>query len=295
MSAETPPKKKARYEVEQDAQQKDDLSFPGMGEGPMEWRKSLQDDGFCVLTVNIANKSASHIAHELPVRLFGASHVQAVAQPAEVSERVLATRGIVREETFNAHTDGHAYGDLYPDYFLLVCERQSSDGGENFLVDGEAVLTDLAAHPETAWVVQALQSTCIDQTSKQHCVSPAVQKTSHGRRMFKARLPGPPTMFQAQRVAANSSNPSRDKEMIDSYHAAIQRRVDTGKRWKLQPGEALLVDNYRMFHGRESYADPDRLLWRIWFWTDQCKGVPEGELFSTPGNFNGSSIGPDKA
>merc|ERR1711979_69487 len=107
---------------------------------------------------------------------------------------------------------------------------QSTNGGQNFLVDGEDVLADLAADESNAWVVEALHSVAIDQTSKQPCISPALQKTPSGRRMFKARLPGPPSMFQAQRVASDSSNVIRDAEMISSYHAAIQRRVDIGRR-----------------------------------------------------------------
>ncbi len=41
-----------------------------------------------------------------------------------------------------------------------------------------------------------------------------------------------------------------------------------------------MIDNYRMFHGREPYADLDRLMWRVWIWTDESKGVPEGMLHS---------------
>merc|ERR550514_1107847 len=91
----------------------------------------------------------------------------------------------------------------------------------------------------------------------------------------------------------DSSDPDRDAEMIRLYHEAIQRRVDQGFRVKLAPGEALLVDNYRMFHGREPYANPDRLLWRTWLWTQNSKGVPEGEIFSTPGSGSGAGIQAD--
>ena len=43
------------------------------------------------------------------------------------------------------------------DMFVLI------GGGENFLVDGAAILSNLAANPCTAWTVQALQSTTVRQ------------------------------------------------------------------------------------------------------------------------------------
>lgn len=42
-----------------------------------------------------------------------------------------------------------------------------------------------------------------------------------------------------------------------------------------------------MFHGRDPYQDEERLLWRVWIWTDGCFALPEGELQSTPGNSAG--------
>ena len=41
-----------------------------------------------------------------------------------------------------------------------------------------------------------------------------------------------------------------------------------------------MVDNYRMFHGRDPYTDADRMLWRVWVWTRDALGVPELELAS---------------
>ena len=42
-----------------------------------------------------------------------------------------------------------------------------------------------------------------------------------------------------------------------------------------------------MFHGRDPYCDPRRLLWRCWLWTTASRGLPDvpiEELHSTPGN-----------
>ena len=30
-----------------------------------------------------------------------------------------------------------------------------------------------------------------------------------------------------------------------------------------------------MFHGRDPYSDPHRLLWRCWLWTTASRGLPD--------------------
>jgi hypothetical protein len=32
----------------------------------------------------------------------------------------------------------------------------------------------------------------------------------------------------------------------------------------------VLVDNFRLLHGRDPYQDLRRKLWRLWLWTDGC-------------------------
>ena len=50
---------------------------------------------------------------------------------------------------------------------------------------------------------------------------------------------------------------------------------------KLEAGDAVVIDNYRMFHGRAPYSSGDRMLWRQWVWsTDSAHGVPGGPLYS---------------
>src|SRR5690606_33495845 len=46
-------------------------------------------------------------------------------------------------------------------------------------------------------------------------------------------------------------------------------------RFSLRPGEALCVDNYRVLHGRDPYEGA-RFMWRIWAWTTDGNGVPDG-------------------
>ena len=245
---------------------------------------ALRERGACILE---GCGKARDDAAALPGRLFG-DRLRAAPEPAEVSDRVLSTRGIKMEETFRAHTDGHAYGDLMPDYFMLLCAQNCAQGGGNFLVDGYAMLDELGEDPAVAWAPSALEARKVDQTSRVPSVTPVVMRAPDGRRALRLRMPGPPTAFAAQRPSADSQDPERDAEMLGIYHSAAERGAAAAPRVRLGPGDALLVDNYRMFHGRDPYSDGRRLLWRVWIWTDGARGVPEGELQSTPGDKAGA-------
>ena len=243
----------------------------------------LREDGYCIL--ENAGTSQTEAA-ALPRRIFGET-LAAAPEPAEVSQRILGARGINKDDTFRAHTDGHAYGDLFPDFFLLLCAHASEKGGGNFVIDGYSVIDSLAAAADTAWVAKALEETPIEQTSRVPSITPVVLRAPDGRRALRCRLSGPPAAFAAQRVSPNSDNPDQDSRMLAIYHEAVETAAQAADRIYLKPGDALVVDNYRMFHGRDPYTDPSRLLWRCWIWTSASRGVPRAELHSTPGNTAG--------
>jgi hypothetical protein len=163
-----------------------------------------------------------------------------------------------------AHTDGFAYGDRYPDYFMLSCAHASPVGGESFLVDGESVVAQLAAQRGGRDLVERLQTVPVDQTEPgmQRSVSPVIGRTKVGRLMLRR--------FPFQRAADDSREPERDAAMISAWHEAVTAAA----------ADVAVIDNYRMMHGREGYADLDRLMWRVWVWTTGAWGVPAGRLHS---------------
>ena len=167
------------------------------------------------------------------------------------------------------HTDGFAYGDHYPDYFLLNCAHASPDGGESFLVDGEAVVDHLAGRPGGGALVQRLQDIAIDQAEPvmARSVTPVIGRTPAGRLMLRR--------FPHQRPSDDSVDPARDIVMITAWSDAIATAAASAPRFTLRAGDVAVVDNYRMMHGREAYADLDRLLWRVWVWTTSAFGVPD--------------------
>jgi alpha-ketoglutarate-dependent taurine dioxygenase len=178
------------------------------------------------------------------------------------------------DDPLQMHTDGFAYGDHYPDYLLLLCANSSDEGGESILVDGYALLDQLAAAPGGAALVEDLETVAINQTEDgmRHSVSPVVITTPSGRRALRR--------FLFQRPADDSADPEGDARLIERWRQACDAAAETAPRFKLGPGEAYVADNYRMLHGRESYTDHDRLMWRVWVWTDASNGLPAGLLHS---------------
>jgi alpha-ketoglutarate-dependent taurine dioxygenase len=220
--------------------------------------------------------TTAHDAVAAAHAIFGRDVLQAPS-PSEVRfggdrDRRLPT--IDNTTPLPAHTDGFAYGDRYPDYFLLSCAHSSPLGGESFLVDGEAVVDLLAARRGGRDLVERLQTVPVDQTEPdmQRSVSPIIGRTTTGRLMLRR--------FPFQRPSEDSTEPERDATMIDAWKDAITAAAERAPRFKLQAGDVAVIDNYRMMHGREGYADLARQMWRVWVWTTSAWGVPDGRLHS---------------
>lgn len=233
----------------------------------------LQQDG-AVIVENVGPEETD--ARQLAYDLFG-SRVLAVPPAARVFDGgEKDNKGdLDNTQTLPPHTDGFGYGDLYPDYILLDCVNSSPAGGESFLVDGYAVLEALRQSPQHAWVADALNTVIIDQTEEgmQASESPVIQHTEQGRMMLRKTI--------AQKPRASSTTPERDSEMVQVWKAAVNAAMQHAPLFKLAPGQAVAVDNYRLLHGRLPYTDMGRLMWRVWLWTeDSLAGPPDLPLHS---------------
>ncbi|MEL6982799.1 MAG: TauD/TfdA family dioxygenase, partial [Actinomycetota bacterium] len=229
-------------------------------ENRSEVAAAVRDHGAVVVT---GVEPGAEAARQLASDIFG-DRVRAVPEAAKVTdggEKDRKPDGLDHRTRSRAHTDGFAYGDLCPDHFLLACERHSGVGGESLLLDGYAILDRLAATPATAELADELSTTIIDQTEPgmRPSFSPIVRATPSGRRMLRRT--------SDQYPAPDSADPDHDAEMIRLWKLAIDiasDAIDSSQRPKLGAGEAVVVDNYRMFHGREAYTDLGRLMWRVW-------------------------------
>lgn len=241
--------------------------IPAIASSTADAHARLVEDGAVV--INSIGPDAED-ARGLAFDLFGEA-VLAVPPAARVfdgGEMDNKGPGVDHTTRLAAHTDGFGYGDFYPDYILLDCVNASAGGGESFLIDGYAVLEALRQDHDTAWVPDAMASVAVNQTEAgmQESISPIVQHTPAGRLMVRKTLD--------QRAAPDSPDPQRDNLMVQLWRDTAEAAVATAPRFKLSPGQAVVIDNYRMLHGRDAYTDLGRLLWRVWVWTKASKAGP---------------------
>jgi gamma-butyrobetaine dioxygenase len=196
----------------------------------------------------------------------------ALPDASAVREGGEGDRGLVgATEEMGVHADGFAYGDRHPDALFLLCARQSEEGGQSMLVDGQGVLQQLAhIDPE---LHRFLHEVPVDHTEPDmHAAcSPIVLRLPSGRCAIR-RSP-------YLRPAADSVDPDRDATMIGRWSDLLGALGTVAPRFTLHPGEVLCIDNYRMLHGRGPFAG-ERVLWRIWAWTPESNGLPSGALHS---------------
>ena len=77
---------------------------------------------------------------------------------------------------------------------------------------------------------------------------------------------------RSMREVEGAPDAAEQAELIAWWKANVDRASASAPRFKLAPGDAVCMDNFRMMHGREPYTDPNRLLYRVWVWT--TAGLP---------------------
>lgn len=264
----------------------------------------LAEEGAVILT-GIDTGAWEFEAQRLPQRLFAGRLLPVVPMVKGVhDEHQQLDTAVDRHSaghTFSGtallpHTDGYMYGDPFPDYIFLLVESQDVNGGENFVVDGEAVRRRL---PEE--VLRTLDSVPVDLTERAHnsvadgreAKGPVFQRTPQGRLHWRRQLR---TSAYREAIDAQASGASAGTVMpyqslwaplageadaqaaLDAADAAVQLEASLAPRFRVEPGEALLLDNFRLLHGREGYSGGvcERRVWRVWCWTDGGNGFPEG-------------------
>ena len=127
-------------------------------------------------------------------------------------------------------------------------------------------------------------------------ISPIVRPAPGGRRIVTMATGGQHPASATQKRAAKAMRPSddsrvstnnragwdeeeaydRDQRMIDGYKDAVFSATAHAPRFKVQPGEAIIVDNYKLWHIREGFTSLERKSWRVWMWKEgDCYGVAD--------------------
>ena len=155
------------------------------------------------------------------------------------------------------HTDGFAYGASAPDVFFLVCTTPSAGDGMSFLVDQLALLDALAAcdapGPE---LVDFVRHHVVDQTEPgaHPALGPIALPLPNGRAAVRRSI--------AVRPADDDPDPARTARLLTLWQGLLDAVAALVPRFRLEAGDAIVIDNTRVAHGRDAYTADDRLLWR---------------------------------
>ena len=169
-----------------------------------------------------------------------------------------------------AHYDGFAFGDFCPDHMFLWCERPCSQGGASFLVDAVKVLTLLSeedpAFAEFAWNVDIDHS---EPGAPQGIHAPIARLVGGARTQVRSHP------YQAPVLGPDEA---ADWPFVERWGRAVAAARMTGPRFRLQAGDMICIDNYRLLHGRDAFVEPERKVVSIWAWTTSAMAVPDGVL-----------------
>jgi gamma-butyrobetaine dioxygenase len=169
--------------------------------------------------------------------------VKASVNPANLADTNLGLQ---------AHTD-NPYRDPVPTVQVLACLENDVAGGVSTVVDGWAVARDLAARDPKGFAVLA------SLPARWHW-------EGDGRTVLAAKRPvielGPDGELLAVRWNSRSAAPMLDADFDEmprwyAAYRAMSRMVDDpayAVSFRLEPGEAFVVDNTRVLHARTAFS-----------------------------------------
>lgn len=166
-----------------------------------------------------------------------------------------------------------------PAIVLLQCVRSAYNGGTSIVIDAQRILRDLLIHtPEVAKVL--LSPGCISFCRDDHMVLdvPVYERLTANR--WRVRFRCDEMLYPSDWA----------NEAIQHLHTHYLSNESYQKRIDLQEGQILLLDNFRVLHGREAFSvagEQDRFLRRTWVHDDSssqrainfCNSYPSCRAF----------------
>ena len=149
------------------------------------------------------------------------------------------------------HSD-NPYRDPVPGYIFLHCLQNDADGGDSTLVDGYHAAAILRHDDPAAF--ETLAST--DVTFRYHDASAFLE---HHAPLIERNAAGEVVQIRySNRTEMIGRLPIDQLDAWYAARAAFWRLIAPASpltlQFRLQPGELLIMDNYRLLHGRTGYT-----------------------------------------
>ncbi|GAA1829129.1 hypothetical protein GCM10009836_03680 [Pseudonocardia ailaonensis] len=149
------------------------------------------------------------------------------------------------------------------DWLLMLCGRAADEGGDSVLVDGYALVDALrtAPEPELREVHDFLVGVDVDFFGAWEQVPRGVPPTPLVRRLVEHTRTGRRAVRASDYAAPVPREPRAVEHLtlLESYADVLATAMDVAPRFRLDPQDLFVLDNYRFLHGRDAYSG-DRTL-----------------------------------
>lgn len=178
-----------------------------------------------------------------PLRRTNWGGIADVKSVANAYDLTMTQRGL------EPHTD-NPYRDPIPGYIWLHCISNAADGGDNTLVDGFMAAQQLKQQDPAAFECLtrlAPDFRYLDDDAHLESEGPLIELDSQG------------VLSRVRYSNRTESIAALEPALLEQYYAARRRFYELVTsdeltvHLKLNPGQMLIMDNYRLLHGRKSY------------------------------------------
>ena len=224
----------------------------------IDWNQAAEDDATLYEMLEQLRRYAFVLVRNVPAEMDGVGNVVERIGPmrrtnwggiADVKAIANAYDLTMTTRTLEPHTD-NPYREPVPGYIFLHCLINNADGGDSTITDGFRVAEELREKaPEAFEALTQVRPdfTYVDDDTVLENSGPLIELDPQGR-VRQVRLSN-----RTDSVAA------LDADFLDQYYRARRTLTDTVNdpafqlQFKLGPGDLLIMDNYRLYHGRLGY------------------------------------------
>jgi gamma-butyrobetaine dioxygenase len=212
----------------------------------LDWLAALMRDGIAFMR----DVPASEGEIENAARLLGYITETNYGRVFDVRVAAAPNNLAYTERGLGVHTD-NPYRDPVPGYQLLHCITVAAEGGESIFVDGFAVASKLRDEDPEAFAILArtpVDFAFRDAEAELSARRPLIQLDSFG---------GLQAIHYNSRSISTARIPLDEAEQFYRAYgkfAAWLRELEFEYRVRLQAGELVVIDNWRLLHGRTPFA-----------------------------------------